>query len=186
MSLFACLRTCLAWFGLPWAAQAAANLAEQSPSNRRAIASNRRAIADQSLSNRRAIADQSAKGKSKEADARPIAPEPHSTPEIRLQATREQRTGNAQAATEQPSSNDVANPIPLPRDSSKEESRQNNREDRTEKTEQRRQNREDRTTEKTESQYDCMLVRTVYCNVCMLVMIVRLNDCKTVRLNLES
>ena len=136
-------------------------IAEQSPSNRRAIA-------EQSPSNRRSIAQ--------ETDAQPIAPETHSTSEIRLQATKKQ-SPSTRRATHKPA---LHEPLPLPRDSSKEESRQNNREDRTEKTEERRQN-----TREAESQYDCMIVMTVCCNDCMLVMTVRLNDCKTVGLNLE-
>ena len=87
-----------------------------------------------------------------------------------------QRKSNRRATAEQPPSNAQAvaeqlcyEPLPLPRDSSKEESKKNNREDRTEKTEARRQN-----TREAESQYDCMTVMTEGCNDCMLVMTVRL------------
>ena len=82
-----------------------------------------------------------------------------------------QRKSNRQATAGPPPSNARAvaeqrcyEPLPLPRDSSKEESRQNNREDRTEKTEARRQN-----TREAESQYDCMTVMAEGCNDCMLV-----------------
>ena len=91
-----------------------------------------------------------------------------------------QRKSNRQATHRQPPSNRQATakqrrrePLPLPRDSSKEESRQNNREDRTEKTEERRQN-----SGEAESQYDSMIVMTVYCNDCMVV--------RTVGLKLEG
>ena len=115
-------------------------------------------------------------GKSKETDAQPIAPETHSRARIRLRATKKQPPSKRQATAKQPPSNRrltaeqrCCEPLPLPRDSSKEESKKNNREDRTEKTEARRQN-----TREAESQYDCMTVMTEGCNDCMLVMTVRL------------
>ena len=69
-----------------------------------------------------------------ETNAPSIAPETQLTSEIRVRATTEQRTSNAQAIAKPA----LHEPLPLPKDSSKEESRQNNREDRTEKTEQQR------------------------------------------------
>ena len=66
-------------------------------------------------------------GKSKETDAQPNAPETQLTREIRLHATKKQRTGDAQATAKQPPSNAQAStsrtPTP-PKDSSKEESKQ--------------------------------------------------------------